>query len=94
MRKLLRGNRDQQTGVRRGAFETLTWTLIVQAVSSVWNEPRGQLVNVVLVIGAMGANGRTVLNPRGYQVEKSALAETNQLFRPTATTWVAYLRSK
>jgi hypothetical protein len=55
---------------------------------------RNGLVNVVLVIGAMGANGRTALNPRGYQVEKSAPAETNQLFRPTATTWVACLRSK
>jgi hypothetical protein len=39
MRKLLRGDRDQQTGVRRGALEALTWTQIVQAVSNVWNEP-------------------------------------------------------
>jgi hypothetical protein len=29
MRKLLRGDRDQQTGVRRGALEALTWTQIV-----------------------------------------------------------------
>ena len=55
---------------------------------------RNGLVNAVLVIGAMGANGRTALNPRGFQVEKSALAETNQLFRTTATTWVACLGSK
>jgi hypothetical protein len=55
---------------------------------------RNGLVNAVLVMGAMGANGRTASNPRGYQVEKSALAETNQLFRPTATIWVACLRSK
>jgi hypothetical protein len=38
MRKLLRGDRDQQTGVRRGALEALTWTQIVQAVSKVWND--------------------------------------------------------
>jgi hypothetical protein len=39
MRKLLRGDRDIQTGVRRGALEALRWTQIVQAVSHVWNEP-------------------------------------------------------
>jgi hypothetical protein len=44
MRKLLRGDRDQQTGVRRGTLETLTWTQIVQAVSNVWNEPWEELL--------------------------------------------------
>ena len=46
MRKLLRGDRDQQTGVRRGALEALTWTQIVQAVSNVWNEPWEELLSV------------------------------------------------
>jgi hypothetical protein len=45
MRKLLRGDRDQQTGVRRGAPEALTWTQIVQAVSNVWNEPWEELLS-------------------------------------------------
>ena len=45
MRKLLRGDRDQQTGVRRGALEALTWTQIVQAVSNVWNEPWEELLS-------------------------------------------------
>ena len=44
-RKLLRGDRDQQTGVRRGALEALTWTQIVQAVSNVWNEPWEELLS-------------------------------------------------
>ncbi|HXQ35684.1 MAG TPA: hypothetical protein VN843_16835, partial [Anaerolineales bacterium] len=44
MRKLLRGDGDQQTGVRRGALEALTWTQIVQAVSNVWNEPWEELL--------------------------------------------------
>jgi putative transposase len=35
MRKLLRGGRDQQTGVRRGAVEKLPWPQIVLAVSAV-----------------------------------------------------------
>ena len=30
MRKLLQGDRGQQTGVRRGALDALTWTQIVQ----------------------------------------------------------------
>ena len=34
----------EQTGVRRGAFEALTWTQIVQAVSNVWNEPWVELL--------------------------------------------------
>jgi hypothetical protein len=45
MRKLLRGDRDQQTGVRRGAHEALTWTRIVQAVSNVWDEPWEKLLS-------------------------------------------------
>jgi len=45
MRKLLRGDRDQQTGVRRGALEALTWTQIVQAVSNVWNGPWEELLS-------------------------------------------------
>jgi hypothetical protein len=44
MRKLLRGDRDQQTGVRRGALEALTWIQIVQAVSNVWNGPWEKLL--------------------------------------------------
>jgi hypothetical protein len=45
MRKLLRGDRNQQTGVRRGALEALTWTQIVQAVSNVWNKPWEKLLS-------------------------------------------------
>jgi REP element-mobilizing transposase RayT len=45
MRKHLRGDRDQQTAVRRGALEALTWAQIVQAVSNVWNEPWEELVS-------------------------------------------------
>ena len=44
MRKHLRGDRDQQTAVRRGVLEALTWAQIVQAVSNVWNEPWEELV--------------------------------------------------
>jgi hypothetical protein len=44
MRKLLRGDRDQQTGVRHGAFEKLDWTQIVLAVSTVWNQPWEELL--------------------------------------------------
>ncbi|HYZ75365.1 MAG TPA: hypothetical protein VE641_19960 [Chthoniobacterales bacterium] len=45
MRKLLRGDRDQQTGVRRGAVEALAWDQIVQAVSRVWNQPWEELLS-------------------------------------------------
>jgi hypothetical protein len=45
LRKLLRCDRDQQTGVRRGALEALTWTQIVQAVSNVWNGPWEELLS-------------------------------------------------
>ena len=41
----LRGDRDQQTGVRRGALAALTWTQIVQAVSNVWHEPWEELLS-------------------------------------------------
>jgi chromosomal replication initiation ATPase DnaA len=44
MRKLLQGDRGQQTSVRRGALDALTWTQIVQAVSNVWNEPWEELL--------------------------------------------------
>ncbi len=45
MRKILRGDRDQQTGVRRGELEALKWTQIVQAVSNVWHEPWEELLS-------------------------------------------------
>jgi hypothetical protein len=45
MRKLLRGDRDQQTGVRRGAVEALAWSQIVQAVSAAWNRPWEELLS-------------------------------------------------
>ena len=45
MRKLLRGDRDQQTGVRRGAVEALAWSQIVHAVSRVWNQPWEELLS-------------------------------------------------
>ena len=47
MRKLLRGNRDEQTGVRRGAgtVERLPWPQIVSAVSAVWNRPWQELLS-------------------------------------------------
>jgi hypothetical protein len=44
MRKLLRGDRDQQTGVRRGAVKRVAWTQIVQAVSAVWDWPWKELL--------------------------------------------------
>jgi chromosomal replication initiation ATPase DnaA len=44
VRKLLQGDRGQQTGVRRGALDALTWTQIVQAVGNVWNEPWEELL--------------------------------------------------
>jgi putative transposase len=37
MRKLLKGDRDQQTGLRRAATEALAWSQIVQAVTTVWD---------------------------------------------------------
>jgi putative transposase len=45
MRKLLRGDRDQQTGVRRGAVEALAWSQIVHAVSIAWNRPWEELLS-------------------------------------------------
>ena len=44
MRKLLRGDRDQQTGVRQGAVKRVAWTQIVQAVSAVWDRPWKELL--------------------------------------------------
>jgi hypothetical protein len=72
MRKLLRGDRDQQTGVRRGALEALTWTQIVQAVSNVRNEPWEKLLSArgtgarqtALFIGRIG--GRLSLKELGH----------------------------
>jgi REP element-mobilizing transposase RayT len=46
MRKLLRGDRDQQTGVRQGAVRGVTWTQIVQAVSAIWDRPWKELLCV------------------------------------------------
>jgi hypothetical protein len=45
VRKLLRGDRDQQAAVRGGALEVLNWTQIVQAFSNVWNEPWEELLS-------------------------------------------------
>src|SRR3981081_1644408 len=45
MRKLLQGDRDQQTGFRRASAEMLGWTAIVRAVSDAWGEPWEGLLN-------------------------------------------------
>ena len=45
MRKLLRGDRDQQTGFRRASGETLGWTEVVRAVSDTWGEPWEELLH-------------------------------------------------
>src|SRR3981081_882817 len=45
MRKLLQGDRDQQTGFRRASGEALGWTEIVRAVSDVWGEPWEELLH-------------------------------------------------
>jgi hypothetical protein len=44
MRKLLRGDRDQQTGLRRASVEALSWTEIVRSVSAVWGKPWEELL--------------------------------------------------
>jgi putative transposase len=44
MRKLLRGDRDQQTGLRRASKEALAWTQIVQAVTKAWDDPWEELL--------------------------------------------------
>jgi putative transposase len=43
MRRLLRGDRDQQTGVRQGVGEPVPWPQIVQAVTKAWNRPWEEL---------------------------------------------------
>ena len=45
MRKLLRGDRDQQTGLRRASAEILSWPDIVRSVSEVWGEPWEELLH-------------------------------------------------
>jgi len=45
MRKLLRGDRDQQTGLRRAAREALAWPEIVRAVSDEWERPWEELLH-------------------------------------------------
>jgi chromosomal replication initiation ATPase DnaA len=45
MRKLLRGDPDQQAGVRRASAEGLEWTGIVRAVVKVWGKPWEELLN-------------------------------------------------
>jgi hypothetical protein len=45
MRKLLRGDPDQQTGVRRTSAEGLKWTEIVRAVVKVGGKPWEELLN-------------------------------------------------
>jgi hypothetical protein len=44
MRKLLKGDRDQQTALRRAATEALAWSQIVQAVTTVWDRPWEELL--------------------------------------------------
>jgi putative transposase len=44
MRKLLKGDRDQQTGLRRAAREALAWNQILQAVTTVWDRPWEELL--------------------------------------------------
>jgi REP-associated tyrosine transposase len=45
MRKLLKGDRDQQTGLRRASAETLSWPDIVRSVSEVWGKPWEELLH-------------------------------------------------
>jgi putative transposase len=45
MRKLIQGDRDQQTGLRRASREALAWTQIVQAVTEAWNRPWEELLH-------------------------------------------------
>jgi hypothetical protein len=45
MRKLLRGDRDQQTGLRRAVREALAWPEIVRAVSDEWERPWEELLH-------------------------------------------------
>ena len=43
MRKSLRGDQDQQTGLRRASKQALDWTQIVRAVTKAWDRPWEQL---------------------------------------------------
>lgn len=45
MRKLLQGDQDQQTALRRASKETLAWTQIVQAVTKAWGRPWEELLH-------------------------------------------------
>jgi putative transposase len=44
MRKLLRGDPDQQTGLRRASAEGLEWAEIVRAVVKIWGKPWEELL--------------------------------------------------
>ena len=45
MRKLLRGDPDQQTGLRRASAAGLSWAEIVRSVSEVWGKPWEELLH-------------------------------------------------
>jgi len=73
MRKFLRGDRDQQTGVRRGAIEKLPWPQIVLAVSAVWNRPWQELLS------ARGSGARETALFLGRTRGRLSLKELGQL---------------
>jgi hypothetical protein len=73
MRKLLRGDRDQQTGVRRGAVEKLPWPQIVLAVSAVWKRPWQELLS------ARGSGARETALFLGRTRGRLSLKELGQL---------------
>jgi putative transposase len=52
MRKLVQGDQDQQTGLRRASKEALDWTQIVRAVTQAWGCPWEELLR------ARGRGGR------------------------------------
>jgi putative transposase len=52
MRKLLRGDQDQQTGLRRASKGALEWAQIVRAVTKAWGRPWEELLH------ARGYGGR------------------------------------
>ena len=45
MRKLLSGDRDQQTGLRQASAEALSWPAIVRSVSEIWGRPWEELLH-------------------------------------------------
>jgi putative transposase len=45
MRNRLRGDRDQQTGLRHAAKDSLDWIQIAQAVTKAWNRPWEELLH-------------------------------------------------